>query len=134
VANRVRITKRLQELFIAELRKHANVSRASAVISRTRGAMYWLKERRPEFAAVWDEAVESFTDGVESELLRRAVAGVKKPVYYKGEIVGEINEYSDRLLEFWLERRRYPSKQRLEHTGKDGGAIILQAEPHDDTL
>lgn len=132
--NRIRITKARQELFLAELRKHGNVSRAAAQINKQRGVMYWLKEHRPEFSAAWDEAVETFTDGVESELLRRAINGVERPVFYKGKPVGKITEYSDGLLQFWMERRRYPSKQKLEHSGPNGGAIILQAEPHDDTL
>jgi hypothetical protein len=134
MANRIRITKRRQELFLAELRKHGNVTRAAETVQKTRGAMYWLKEHRPEFSAAWDETIEAFMDGVESEALRRAAVGVQRPIFYKGEKVGEITEYSDRLMEFLLDRRRYPSKTRLEHTGANGGAIILQAEPHDDTL
>ncbi len=134
MANRVRITAKLQAVFVAELRKHGNVTRAAETIRKTRGAVYWFKEHREDFAAAWDEAVESFMDGVETEAIRRGTIGVQRPVYFKGMVVGHVTEYSDRLLEFILDRRRYPQKQRHEVTGKEGGPILLQAEPHDDTL
>ncbi len=134
MANRICITKRRQEAFLASLRRHGNVTRAAEEIQKTRGAMYWLKEHRPEFSKAWSQAIESFMDGIESEALRRAAVGVERPIFYKGKAIGKLTEYSDRLMEFLLDRRRYPSKTRLEHTGANGGAIILQAEPHDDTL
>jgi trehalose utilization protein len=134
MANRIRITAKLQAVFIGELRKHGNVTRAAETIKKTRGAVYEFRGRREDFATAWDEAIESFMDGVETEAIRRGTVGVQKPVYFKGAIVGHVTEYSDRLLEFILDRRRYPQKQRHEVTGKEGGPIIMQAEPHDDTL
>ena len=42
----------------------------------------------------------------EDEAYRRAVEGVRRPVFHGGVKVGEITEYSDRLLIQLLRRRR----------------------------
>lgn len=46
---------------------------------------------------LWDESLELFADTLEQEMARRAIEGVNKPVFYKGEEVGSIREYSDTL-------------------------------------
>lgn len=46
---------------------------------------------------LWDESLELFADRLEAEMARRAIEGVDKPVFYKGEEVGSIREYSDTL-------------------------------------
>ena len=54
-----------------------------------------------------DEAVAEGIDLLEEEARRRAVDGVnKRPIYHRGVQVGEIAQYSDKLLIFLLERRR----------------------------
>ena len=57
------------------------------------------RARDPEFAADWDESMEQARGKVESELHRRAVEGYEEPVYQRGEKVGTVRKYSDRLLE-----------------------------------
>lgn len=46
---------------------------------------------------LWEESLELFADKLEAEMARRAIEGVDKPVFYKGEEVGTIREYSDQL-------------------------------------
>ena len=75
-----------------------------------------MRRRSEDFAAQWDEALEEGSDLLEAEARRRAVTGVDKPVYYKGEVVGSITQYSDRLLMFLLRAHR-PQKFR------DGGKV-----------
>ena len=41
-------------------------------------------------------------DALEAEARRRAVEGVRKPVFYQGVICGWVGEYSDTLLIFLL--------------------------------
>ena len=54
------------------------------------------------------------------EARRRAVTGIDKPVFFKGEVVGSITKYSDSLLMFLLKAHR-PQKFRdcgkVKHTG-----------------
>ena len=75
-----------------------------------------MRRRSEDFAAQWDNALEEGTDLLEAEARRRAVTGIDKPVYYKGEVVGSITKYSDRLLMFLLRAHR-PQKFR------DGGKV-----------
>ena len=65
----------------------------------------YLKQLRrddEDFAAEWDIALESAVNVLEQEGLRRAHEGVSEPVYYKGEVVGHVQKYSDTLLMFML--------------------------------
>jgi len=60
----------------------------------------------PDFAKQWDSAIEAAADKLEDEAVRRAVEGVQEPVYYKGEVVGHQNKFSDQLLMFVLKGAR----------------------------
>jgi hypothetical protein len=56
---------------------------------------------------------------IEHAAITRAVHGVKKDVWFKGEVVGEETQYSDSLLQTLL-------KKRLPHTyGEDAGGNTL---------
>ena len=61
-----------------------------------------MRRHSDHFAAQWDEALGEGTNLLEAEAHRRAFIGIDKPVYYKGEVVGSITKYSDRLLMFLL--------------------------------
>ena len=53
--------------------------------------------------------------------MRRAVDGVKKPVYYKGNVCGHVQEYSDFLLDKQLRARRkgkYSDRQEQVLSGQ----------------
>lgn len=70
-----------------------------------------------EFDELMAEAIEMGTDALEDEALRRAKFGVDKPVFYQGEEVGYVREYSDSLLQFLLKARRpekYTERQRVD--------------------
>src|SRR6185436_13306310 len=123
---RVSIRKHAREHFLAQLRSNGNVTRAAEAIGRKRDTLYIYRAAHPEFAAAWDDAVESFVDGLETEAARRAAVGVDRPVFQGGAQVGVVREYSDRLLEFLLDRKRYPQKSKHELTGAGGGAIVVQ--------
>ena len=63
------------------------------------------------------------------EAYRRAVLGVAEPVYQGGELVGTVQRYSDRLLEFLIRGRRpqtYRDNTRLEVTGANGGKTMVE--------
>lgn len=52
---------------------------------------------QPEWLELWEESLELFADRLEAEMARRAIEGTDKPVFYKGEEVGSIREFSDTL-------------------------------------
>jgi hypothetical protein len=91
-------------------------TRAAKAAGVGRSTAYLWRQEDPEFAAKWDEAVAQGIDRLEDEALRRAVEGVKRPVYRGGVLVGEITEYSDKLLMFLLKRRR-PEVYDRSHDG-----------------
>ena len=77
----------------------------------TRKTAYKLRQRLPDLAERWAEAIEAGTDYLEDEARRRAAEGVSKPVFYQGEQCGSVQEFSDTLLIFLLKGRR-PEKFR----------------------
>lgn len=82
------------------------------------------------FRARWDEIQDAAAQSLEDEAVRRAVEGVKRPVFYRGKpvftgtgrsrrMVVE-HEYSDTLLLSLLRRFRpalYRDNQHVEHSG-----------------
>ena len=60
----------------------------------------WVRTDVYGFKRRWDMALQVYQDTLDAEIDRRAVAGVVKPVFYKGEKVGTVREYSDNLLMF----------------------------------
>lgn len=108
---RIQATDACDEIFLTTLAQGKSISAAAAASGyKTRS----LQKRRLtdlEFAQDWAEAYEAGTHAYEDEMRRRAIDGVKKPVYYQGVVVGEVTECSDILLQFAL-RARAPEKYR----------------------
>ena len=84
------------------------------------------RNKMPEFAARWDEAMRIAGDVLEAEAFRRGLEGVVRPVFQKGMQVGTIREYSDSLLKMLLSAAK-PEKYgpRVALTGADGGPITF---------
>lgn len=91
-------------------------------------SLYNRRKEDPDFAAEWDLALETAASNLEEEAQRRAVEGVKKPVYYRGEVVGHTLEYSDGLLMFLLRGLRpnvYRENSRGGDTNINFGVAVL---------
>lgn len=119
-------TPKTAEKFLAALAEGSTVTIAHKKAGISRGAVYAWRDEDPEFKKAWDEAIEAGTDIIEEEAKRRALFGVKKPVYHQGQVVGHVQEYSDTLTIFLLKGRRpekFKDRVHAEHTGKDGGPI-----------
>jgi hypothetical protein len=117
---RTRRTDRAREIFIATLSEFCNVSEAARAAGIARSTAYEWREDDAEFAALWDEAEQHAADKLEREAWRRAVEGVEKPVYYRGDEVGHVKEYSDRMLEILLKGHRpekFVDRIKAEHSG-----------------
>lgn len=118
--------KEAKETFLACLRLDANVSLAcdKAEISR-QGAYLW-REKDPEFARAWDDAVERSNDVIRRAIFQRAVEGWEEPLVSMGKaLVDEdgkpltIRKYSDSLLQFLAKSRmlEFRDKQQVEMSG-----------------
>lgn len=117
--------------FLASLALTPNVAEACRNAGITRKAAYDRRKADPDFAAAWDEALEESTDELVAEVYRRATHGVEKPIYYKGNIVGHVQEYSDSLAAFLLRSHRrsvYGEQVKQDHTGE----LVIRVEYGDD--
>lgn len=101
--------------FLKAFRESANVRAACEAAKISRKHAYHTRETDRAFADLWDEAEADACDILELEARRRAVEGVKEPVFgslgrgmASGEI-GTIVRYSNTLLMFLL-RAHNPSK------------------------
>ena len=58
------------------------------------------------FRKAWDIALECQLDRVEQAAVERSLNGVPRPIFYKGEQVGECRHFDERLTMFLLRSRR----------------------------
>lgn len=115
--------------FLDALTKNGVVAYACKIVGVGRTTVYRFREEDPDFAAAWDAAIEQALDDMEVEAWRRAVRGVRKPVFYQGSKVGTIKEYSDTLLIFLLKGGRpekFRDRYQMEHSGPGNGPMQHQ--------
>lgn len=72
--------------FLAALRLTGIVSRACASAGVTTATVYGLRRKDADFAAAWDDALETAVDKLEAEAWRRAHDGVEEPIVYQGQL------------------------------------------------
>ena len=95
---RARFSPRQVASFFRLLAASGSVSLAAERSGIGRTALYDRRARDPAFAARWDKAMDLGVARVRDEVFRRAVHGVKRPVFHKGEIVGKVKYHDNRLL------------------------------------
>ena len=95
-----------QAAFLHALRQTGNVSAAARAAGTCRSRCYEARQRDRGFAAAWADALEEAADRLEMEAFRRAVEGVGEERFFRGDVVGTVTCYSDRLLMFLLKARR----------------------------
>ncbi len=95
-----------QAVFLDRLRATGNVSEAARAARICRSRVYECRHRDAVFAAAWADALEEAADRLEMEAFRRAVEGIGEDRFFKGDVVGRVTRYSDRLLMFLLKARR----------------------------
>lgn len=107
MANGLPLSADRKAAFLAELARHGIAMRAARAASpqSPSGALSTFKDERhrdPQFAAAWEEALETARAEIEHEIYRRSTEGYTEPVYggkYRETVVGTVRKYSDRLLE-----------------------------------
>lgn len=120
-SKRGELTDTRRSRFLKYLREGWSIAHAATKATLNRRTLYRYKDKHQEFSDEWDNAVDEGTDMLEDILRERVVKGVERPVYYKGEVVGGVAEYSDTLLIFLLKGRR-PEKfrDRVDISAADG--------------
>ncbi len=94
-----------------------------------------LMRRDPTFALEVEEAKITALGRVEETIVQRAIEGVQRPIFQKGELVGHETVYSDHLL-LKLAQRLSPDawtdRQKVEHSGRvEHGHVMLSITPAD---
>ena len=106
-------------------------------------SFYGLKRRDPHFSAQWAQALEVADGALLAEARRRAVDGVDRRLFFKGERIYDVDpetgervpvsekEHSDRLLELLL-KARFPrlfvERRAIEHHQAPGGWTITASD------
>lgn len=105
----MKLTDRRKKAFLDELKLHGIANRAARAASPRASSRYGAiqtfvdeRNRDPEFARQWEEALQAAEASIEHEIYRRSQEGWEEPIYggrHKEKIVGTVRRYSDRLLE-----------------------------------
>lgn len=130
MANRSKRTLKKEEKFLGILAETGNVSEACKKIPIGRRTVYEWREGLEDFAAAWDDAIETYTEALEAEADRRAHAGTERGIYYQGKRIDTVKEYSDTLLIFRLKALR-PEKYRERLDAKVSGDVTVVRKVYD---
>ena len=113
MANRTKRTPKKRAAFLEALGSGESVTKACNAAGIGRRTVYDWRGDDEKFAAEWEDAVETGTDVLEDEAVKRAKDG------------------SDTLLIFMLKARRpdkFKDRWQHEHTGKGGGPLRFVVE------
>lgn len=121
-----------QHDFITALAETGCVTEAAAAVKMTARSAYRLRARADAniFRQAWDIALDYAIRNLTDVAMSRAINGVARPVFYKGEQVGERRYYNERLTQFLL-RYRDPVRYGAWRDGyearrhPDGAGIVL---------
>lgn len=111
------------DILLEHIAAGSSVRAACEAAGISQVTVYGRRRSDPVFAAAWDAARDISFQVLEDEAKRRAVEGVVRPVFYKGAVCGEIEEFSDSLLSFMLEARIEAYRRKQQITG--GLTVIL---------
>lgn len=132
------LDEKRKHIVLRVIAETANLKLACAAAGyKNTGAINKLRKTDAAFEEAFQEACEAAGDMLESEAVRRAVEGVRKPVWFKGEIVGHEVVYSDSLLTTLLKASKpdkYADRQKQETNinVKVGVAVIPMATKRED--
>jgi hypothetical protein len=87
LARKGRKKRAWERTFLKILAQSGNVTEAAEAVGLTRTSLYDHRQRHDDFSQAWDSALETFADGIEQEAIRRAVKGVTRYKFYKGQPV-----------------------------------------------
>jgi len=127
------LSEKRRHIFLRLLAETANIALAAEAAGyKNTAAVRKVARDDPAFAAALEAAAEAAGDMLEAEAVRRGKQGIKKDVWYKGEIVGEEFVYSDSLLAMLLKAakpEKYAERSKVDSTTniKVGIAVIPMA-------
>lgn len=110
-----RTEEQKQAAFLGAFMETHNLRAAMAHAQVTYSAVLGWRKFDQNFKNAYEEIINDLCAALEAECYRRAMHGVKKPIFQNGEQVGEMVVYSDDLLKF-LMKGMMPDKYREKLT------------------
>lgn len=117
MAQRKKITPKLKEKFLSLLADTGNVSKCCLALNVSRRHIYLARRDDSVFAKEWLSALATAVELLEDEAWRRAFEGIDRPIYYKGELIDMVKDYSDTLLMHRLQAEKpdkYQYRQKVD--------------------
>ena len=103
------------------LAEYPSLTRACAAAGVTREHVSHLRAKDPEFYALTEQAKHAGMELLEDIAVDRVVEGIARPIYNKGQVVGEYRDYSERLHIELL--RANNAKYRQASQGASSGPV-----------
>ena len=105
-----------QERVLGAIRKTGTMHSAAEAAGLSIWALdKWVRTDKYGFKKRRELALQVYQDMLDAEIDRRGVEGIDKPIYYKGEKVDTVKEYSDNLLMF--------RRKKLDPTYRDNYVV-----------
>jgi hypothetical protein len=93
-----RTPARLRVAFLRQLERWGTVSQAAAAVDVDRRTIQRWRRLRPEFDVRCEEALARRGQILEDEGMTRARRATRRPFFYGGKQVGQVEQYNDALL------------------------------------
>jgi len=118
---------RRQQVFLDMLAECGNKNRACYAAGINPETLRLRMQSDEVFASRANNAMNMHFAMLENEVLRRAVTGWEEPQRNaKGEVVGTVRKYSDRLLEFYVKRHMHEYRDKVQaDVNVTGGVLVL---------
>lgn len=113
--------------FLNALLKTGTRKQAADLAKVSRQAHYFWMKNDDEYVIAYERVRQMLIDVLEDAAFERAVNGVERKLYYKGEEIGVQLEYSDTLLALLLKANmpeKYKDKTETTVNVEDGSGVI----------
>lgn len=113
-----------QRAFLASYAESGNITYAAECAGVSAATHHNDWKHDPVYWAAFEAAHEMACDRLELEARRRAVEGVREPVFHRGRLVGHITKHSDALLMFLLKAERRQKFSPARDAAGDGTLLV----------
>ena len=115
-----------KRVYLNTYREHGLHGMAAKAAGVSRQCVEQHLEKDEGFKAERVRALADYRETIEHEIKRRAMEGWDEPVFYKGNEVGVVHKYSDRMLELHGKRHipEYRDKQSID-LNATGGILVV---------
>lgn len=117
-----------EAIFLETLAHTCSVKNAVRASGLSSAAIYRRRDASDTFRAAWVQALREAYVRLETELLGRALNGVRKPVWHGGRRVGSVVEYSDRLALALLAQYRETCRGSAQAASPQAEARVVLIE------